>query len=77
MKLVIEDVSSSEIELEDVEITILNKTRPNVSYKFSPIGGYILIRRTEHENYSISIESNIKVLTVETDISNEIFNYRG
>lgn len=83
MKLILQDVSEIEIDLEDVEIRIFDKKNPERSYIFNPIGGYILFERTEYRNYRISMESNVEVITIKQEnvmkesVTNALINYRG
>jgi hypothetical protein len=63
MKLILEDIQKVEVDLIEPEITIVDRVNPSRSYKFSPIGGYLIIQTGIPIN--VEMHTSIKVILIE------------
>lgn len=70
MKLILRDMSESSIELEEPEITIVDKKHPERSYAMYPKGGYLIINTDPIRNIC-RVEMNTKIEMIKMSIDTE------
>lgn len=70
MKLIMRDLSESSIELEEPEITIIDKKHPERSYILSPKGGYLMID-VDHLRDVCRIDMNTTIETIKISINTD------
>ena len=67
MKLILDDINKIEVDLEEPEITIVDKKNEKRAYVIYPKGGYMLIRHREpYKVFDVDMNTTIELINIET-----------